>query len=308
MRWLCTTIVIAAFFVAAGITLCEGALHVRRRVQLSPPAFLRNLAWRDAAITAADGVVLKAWFLEPPPLTREKKARSGKCVAVLHGIGDTRMGAVGFAPLFLRHGYAVLTPDSRGHGESGGEIVTYGVREAGDVLLWAGWMRSQGCSEVVGLGESLGAAILLQSAGLRPGISPPFRAIVAECSYSSFPAIARERLARGTGLPPFAATIVVWPALFSGVSWARLRYGIDLWQVNPAEAAHRSSIPILLIHGLNDDRTSPQNSRAIAAADPLATLWLVPGAGHVRASAADPAGFEARVFDFLEPSPQKNQK
>jgi hypothetical protein len=50
---------------------------------------------------------------------------------------------------------------------------------------------------------------------------------------------------------------------------------------------------------LADDRTSPENSKRIAAADPGAKLWLVPAAGHVAASRVDPNGFESRVFQFL---------
>jgi pimeloyl-ACP methyl ester carboxylesterase len=278
-------------------------MHVRRNLALkTPPEYLRNLdfdrefTWRDAEMTASDGAVMRGWFLAPQQPT-------GRCAAVLHGIGDSRLGSLGFASMFLRHGYAVLTPDSRGHNQSGGEVVTYGVREAGDVLGWVDWMRGQGCQEVVGLGESLGAAILLEAAGARPG----FRAVVAECAYASFPAIGEERLARATGLPAAVADVLVWPVLFSGISWARLRYGVNLWRVDPAAAAGHSDVPILLIHGLADHRTSPDNSRVIAAAAPRARIWLVPGAGHVAASATDPIGFESRVFAFLAslPTPQK---
>ena len=39
----------------------------------------------------------------------------------------------GFAELFLSKGFAVLLPDSRGQGESGGDFPTYGVKETDDV-------------------------------------------------------------------------------------------------------------------------------------------------------------------------------
>jgi fermentation-respiration switch protein FrsA (DUF1100 family) len=236
----------------------------------------------------ADGAVLKGWFFEP-------ESPTGDCAIILHGIGDTRVGAIGFARMFLGHGYAVLTPDSRGHAESGGDIVTYGVLEADDVLRWVDWMHGQGCREVVGLGESLGASILLQAAGRKPA----FRALIGEGAYSSFPAIAVERVGRLSGLSPALARLAVWPSVAAGLVWARLRYGIDLWSVDPAESARQSGIPILLIHGVRDNLTSPDNSRAIAAAAAKAELWLVPNTGHVGASAVDPVAFESRVFDFL---------
>jgi alpha-beta hydrolase superfamily lysophospholipase len=282
---------VCVFSIVSGIVLCEGSLRVRRHDPISPASADRpgaGFRQTDAGIEAADHVVLRAWFLQPA-------APAARCVAVLHGIGDSRLGARGFAPMFLHAGYAVLLPDSRGHGQSGGAITTYGLLEADDVLRWAGWMRAHGCREVFGLGESLGAAILLEAAGRQPA----FNAIAAECSYSSFPAIAKERLARATQLPAFAAKAIVWPVMLAGMTYARIRYGIDLWRVDPAAAARKATIPILLIHGMDDRRTSTGNSRRIAAAAPRAKLWLVPGADHVSAYATDPRGFESRVLGFF---------
>lgn len=108
---------------------------------------------------------LRASWLEP-------KGHSDRCVLVLHGIGDSRASSVDyFAPVFLTNGYAVLAPDSRAHGESGGSIVTYGVLERFDTLAWAKWLRAKGCMKVYGLGESLGASILLQAAAEEPAFS-----------------------------------------------------------------------------------------------------------------------------------------
>ena len=97
---------------------------------------------------------------------------------------------MGYALLFLKNGYSVLAPESRGHGESRG-YVTYGVLEAEDTVRWLNWTKSQGVKAVFGLGESLGGAILLQSLAH----DADFRALVVECSYSSFKVVADERVA-----------------------------------------------------------------------------------------------------------------
>jgi dipeptidyl aminopeptidase/acylaminoacyl peptidase len=265
MRWFKSLLIaFVAFAIVSGIVLCEGSLRVRRHRPLPPEP-------RSVEIRAADGAVLRAWFLQPSHST-------GHCVAVLHGIGDTRLGAWGFSPMFLKAGYSVLLPDSRGHGDSGGEITTYGEKEADDAIRWAEWMRSRGCRDVFGLGESLGAAILLEAAGKQPA----FNALAAECAYSGFFAIAEERLARATQLPEFAARAIVTPVILSGIGYARIRYGIHLWDIDPTEAAQTSKTPILLIHGVADRRTSAENSRRIAARAPAVQLWLVPGAGSCR--------------------------
>jgi fermentation-respiration switch protein FrsA (DUF1100 family) len=116
---------------------------------------------------------------------------------VLHGIGDSRVGSAGFAPIFLQDGYSVLLPDSRGHGASEGKFVTYGLLEKHDTLAWAEWMRRAGCVKLYGLGESLGAAVLIQTVAIRP----VFAAIVAECAFADLREIAEYRVRSMLPLP-----------------------------------------------------------------------------------------------------------
>jgi uncharacterized protein len=247
-----------------------------------------DAAWRTATLRTKDGVTLQSWFVRPIHPT-------GACVVVLHGIADSKSGSAGFAPMFLAEGYSVLLPDSRGHGASGGEQVTYGLLEKYDVLEWAHWMRKQGCTRLYGLGESLGASILIQAAA----VEPQFQALVAECPYSDLRAVAEYRVGRMSNLPsPLAAPlakVVVASALF----YARLRYALDLNQVSPISSIRRTSTPILLIHGLQDTKTPYWHSQALAQASSHTELWLVRGADHVGASSADPKQFHERVLGWF---------
>jgi len=84
-------------------------------------------------------------------------------------------GSVGFAPMILDRGYALRSPDGRAHGESGSDLVTYGLLERYDVLDWAHWLLRFGCTQLYGLGESLGASVLIEATALEP----VFRAAVA---------------------------------------------------------------------------------------------------------------------------------
>src|SRR6476469_4314156 len=72
---------------------------------------------QEVSINAADSTVLKALYVHP-------KNFNGNSVILLHGITDNREGVAGYGNLFLDHGYAVLLPDARDHGESGGEMAT----------------------------------------------------------------------------------------------------------------------------------------------------------------------------------------
>jgi len=269
--------------VIAAALFCAATLHVRRLPPGSMEGYKRRFApadWEAVSISARDGAQLRAWFIRP-------KEYSGRCVAVLHGISDSRSGSVGFAPMFLERGYAVLAPDSRGHGESGGEFVTYGLLERYDVVDWAHWLKQSGCTAIYGLGESLGASVLIEATA----IEPVFEAAVAESPYSDLADIAEYRLTA----PAFLSKAIVR----GGMLYARLSYGLDFYQTSPLRAMAQTRTPILLIHGLKDDKTPPRHSQALACANRGAELWLVPGAGHTGAAATAPLEFRRRVLAWF---------
>jgi hypothetical protein len=114
--------------IIVGAIFCAAALHpskiVPRSVAPAPPDT------ETVEIAARDNAKLSAWWLRPVK-------QNGNCVIVLYGIGDSRVGSVRFSPMFLEKGYTVLVPDSRAHGASGGEFVTYGLLERHDVISWA---------------------------------------------------------------------------------------------------------------------------------------------------------------------------
>ena len=214
---------------------------------------------------------------------------------VLHGIGDSRQGSAGYAPLFLDEGYSVLLPDSRAHGSSGGELVTYGLLEKFDVLSWAHWLRQQDCNALYALGESLGGSVLIQAAPL----GTDFRAIIAESSFADLPTIAEFRVGQMFHLAPLLQSVIPSLLVRNSMIYANFRYGIDLRQVLPVESIRRVVTPILLIHGIADSRTPYWHSQALARANPNCVLWLVPNAEHTGAYSAMPSEFRRRVLGWF---------
>jgi fermentation-respiration switch protein FrsA (DUF1100 family) len=214
---------------------------------------------------------------------------------VLHGIGDSRQGSSGYAPLFLDEGYSVLLPDSRAHGSSGGDLVTYGLLEKSDVLSWAHWLRQHDCTALFALGESLGGSVLIQASAL----GPDFRAIVAESPFADLPAIAEFRVRQIFHFPPLLQSVIPSLLVRNSMIYAKFRYGIDLRQVQPIESISRTATPILLIHGLRDSRTPSWHSQALARADAQSVLWLVPHAEHTGVYSTTPTEFRRRVLGWF---------
>lgn len=274
----------AALF-GAGAVAAENAMRPpRRAVALVCPCMAHERC-ESVAIQSPDKVSLHAWYYMP-------ENPNGGAVILLHGVGSNREDTVALGNVFLKQGYTALEPDLRGHGESGG-LATYGALEDGDIRAWLDWLeRREGSTRIYGFGASLGAAVLLDSLKHETR----FRAVVAESSYFDFPSIARERIARM--LPPGLKWVAI-PFVDSGLAWARWRDGVDLRQASPADGLKSSKVPVLLIHGLEDDKTSPENSRHLASTNPAVQLWLVPGSGHADAWKTARSEFESRVNEWF---------
>jgi uncharacterized protein len=281
-------------FAASAPLVATFGLHVPR-IEASPAA-AESLArrtdstWKDVQVTAEDGARLSGWLFTP-------RAANGSAVIVLHGVADSRLGALGHAQFLLERGFTVLAPDSRGHGRSGGEMVTYGIRERGDIHSWANRLfEDPAVQRLYGVGLSLGGGVLLQSLNTEPR----FRAVVADSPFATFREIADERLQQVSHMPHF----MVWPIMRLGFAYARLRYGFDLRQASPAEAIRSTHVPILLIHGTADTNIPPHHSEELHAANPETTrLWLVKGAEHVDSLGTDPRAYEQKVTDWFAGHP-----
>lgn len=296
-RWVAAFLILACLlFLCAVVLLAEFGVRVPDHLRGAPPpvhadAIARetNSQWSAVQIPAADGVALRAWHFRAPN-------DHGDAVLLFHGVADSRSGVLAHARMLLRHGYSVLTPDSRGHGESEGDIITYGVREAADVRAWAEWLaRHHPAQRLYGLGESMGAAILLQS--LTAGV--PFRAVVAESPFATFREIASYRVAGFAGLRSnplrHLLPLLIEPAFL----YCRVRHGVDLYQASPLRAVETAVPPILLIHGTEDANVPPQHSERLREAGKTA-IWRVPGGHHVDAMAMNPVEFETRVVQWFE--------
>jgi uncharacterized protein len=289
-------ILYAVFCVVGGIFVADATLHpARRPITDDEVAAMRNTAakhaaeFEDVAITMPGGVTLSAWKLRP-------RNANGDAVILLHGLGDNRVGMVGYAQLFLAHGYIVLMPDARAHGISGGELATYGVLERNDIRAWSDFLEADHPRCIFGFGESMGAAQLLQS--LSAGSN--FCAVVAESPFADFREIAYDRMGQPFHLGPWVGRTLLRPLVEVAFLRARWKYRLDMQKISPEDSVATATVPVLLIHSQIDSNIPVRHSRLIHAGNPKTQLWEVSGADHCGAISEAPQEFERRVLEWFE--------
>ena len=247
---------------------------------------LAVIPFERVEITARDGIRLSARYYHT--------ADGAPLEIQFHGYrGSAIRDFCGGARFALEMGHNVLLVDQRANGASGGETITFGIRERYDVLDWIDYALKRFGAEVsIGLyGVSMGAATVLMAAGM-PELPDNVRGVVADCPYSSPEAIIRKVAREDMHLPAGLMMPLVRIA-------ARVIGGFSLSADSPVEAVRRAKIPILIVHG-EDDRFVPCSmSREIYAANPdRVQLETFPGAGHGLSYIVDYKRYRRLVVGF----------
>jgi hypothetical protein len=203
---------------------------------------------------------------------------------------------IGQATLLLHHGYGVVIMDSRAHGESGGNMATYGYLERQDTRAIIDKVdASEKPHNIYALGSSMGAAIALQSAAVDSRID----GVVAESSFSDL----REASYDYAGLhwSSWLGKTLFRPGTWTVISTAQKEGHFSVEEVSPEKSVRIRPFAVLLICDGADTILPCRHSQRIyrAAAGPK-ELWELPRAQHASAIGADPAEYERRVIGFLD--------
>ena len=261
-------------------SLAMGELLTRpARARIAPPAGLTPEAVR---IPYGDGQQVSGWFLP---------GQGGEgAVLLLHGVRSNRLQMLERARWLQGEGIASLLIDLPAHGESSGERITFGRREALGVRAALGWLRARLPGENVGaIGVSLGGASLLFAER-----QPELDALVLESVYPTIEDAVQDRLTTRFG--PAGARLA--PLLL-----LQLPLGLDLSaeQLRPIDAITGVHAPLLITAGTEDRSTRwPETEQLFAAAREPKTLWPVPGAAHVDLHDFGARAYEARLLPWLQ--------
>ena len=239
----------------------------------------------DRWLTSHDGLELHALYLP--------REDSHQYAVVCHGYGSIPQYGGKFAAKFYEMGYSVLAPAARAHERSGGRYAGMGWPERRDIVDWVDAIVEQDPqAEVVLFGISMGGATVMMTAG--EDLPENVKGIVEDCGYTTVWDIFEDELAVLYHLPSF-------PILTVTEQVARLRAGYGFREASALEQVKKAQVPILFIHGSEDNFVHTEMVYPLYEACPTAKeLLVVEGAGHGQAYSMDPALYMDTVFTFLD--------
>ncbi len=237
-------------------------------------------------ITTPDGFTLVGSYWP------SEDANAVPAILLLHGNGSNRHGIGPVQGWLSDAGYAVLSIDFRGHGESAAAPKSFGWFEAADAHAALAWLRARNGSDRVGVyGASLGGAAALL------GQDGPVRAdaLALNAVYPDIRTAVYNRIAAHSAAP---LAYVIKP-LLTYQSLFRLGVSPDL--IAPVRAIRRFRGPVMVIGGGADIYTPPNETRSLFEAAPRAdSLWILDGLSHDQAVGTPPDALRVRLLEFFD--------
>lgn len=258
----------------AGEVLSRPAAHL---IGEPPPDFPA----REVRLFTASGTSVIGWFAPGQP-------RSG-AVLLLHGVRADRTQMLRRARFLNHAGYAALLVDLPAHGESSGDRITFGAREAAGVKIALEYLRRELPGERVGIiGVSLGAASTVLAL---PKPAPD--AVILESMYPTIEEAVTDRLVMRLG------QVGAW--LVPPLLWQiPLRVGVHAEDIRPIQHLPSLGAPVLIAAGSEDKHTTwTETQRLFDSAIEPKELWRVEGAAHVDLHAFQPDVYERKILRFL---------
>ena len=232
-------------------------------------AMIRKLKEKDyerVNITSFDGLRLTGRYYHA--------SDDAPLVIMFHGYtGTPSRDFCGGADICFSCGYNALIIEQRAHCGSEGHTISFGINERRDVISWIEYAsgRFGEDKKILIVGISMGAASVLMSAGL--GLPGNVRGIIADCPFGY-----TEKIIRHVGEVRKLPIGILFPFIRLG---ARLFGGFDLLGADCVSAVRDIKIPVMIIHGEDDDFVPPKMSEEIALANPeYIERYTFPGARH----------------------------
>lgn len=233
-----------------------------------------------------DEAIVRGWLLEPAHSPRGT-------LLMLHGIRSSKSALLDAAQRHAAEGFRTIVVDSRGHGESSGPFLTYGVKEARDLVALTDALEGDALLSppLIILGTSYGAATAIQYAALDPRVDFTIAIAPFASLHDVVPAYIERVLGPLAGLVPSSMVEEI-------LGECQRLADFDPAHASPLEAAARIHHPVRLLHSQDDERIPVAHARRIAGELEDVELLEIEGASHTDTPSA--AGVQATIAGWLD--------
>lgn len=249
--------------------------------------WLETQEMEHITIKARDGIELHADYFPA-------EEKSNKLVICNHGYtGRGMKDCSSISVFFHRIGYDCLIVDHRGHGNSGGDYIGFGILDRYDCKKWIEYIdkRFEKSKQILLYGVSMGGTTILMTSAFSD-LSDSVKAIVADCAFTSPYEVFKHVLKKDYHLPPF-------PIMNISNSICRKKAGYSFDEYSTLDAVRETKVPILFIHGMDDNFVplymTKQNYEACQSEK---DIMLVENAGHGAAYYENPLTYEEKIEEF----------
>ncbi len=249
--------------------------------------WLKKQSLENVQILSYDNLHLHGKYLKA-------KEKTNQVILLVHGYTSCSTDMAGFAHLFYeKYGFHIFMPDLRGHGKSDGNYIGFGWHERLEIIDWIQYIIKRFGKEVeiVLLGISMGGSTVLMTSG--ENLPNNVKLIISDCAYDSIKNILAYHTKRMYKLPTFPLLNVT-----DFITKLYAKYSFKNGKVY--EQVKKSEVPILFIHGGNDDFVPTEMVYHLyEQANCDKSLLVVEGAGHGEAYDTNPNAYEQALESFL---------
>lgn len=243
-----------------------------------------KVKFEKVSMQSGDGTTLSARFFD---------AGSEKTVIVVHGFGQSYQEMQPYCKFFYEKKFNVLAVDNRAHGDSEGAFVGFGWLDRFDILSWCTFLNEKKKDQKILLfGLSMGATAVCCCAGEQ--LPNNVCAIVSDCAFAN----AERQITFVLRKYKFISKVLQ----FHLASFAKRVHNFNIKDIDATGQVKHSQVPILFIHGGEDNYVPLENLSILYNATPenLRHKYVVEGAGHAKSYAVAGVLYEKKLIDFLK--------
>ena len=251
--------------------ICSSKSENIIRFPLSDPAYVKWLESKAEKVVMrnSDGKKLSG-------LSLNNYDTSHSYIIICHPLTLNSRDMALYAYHFYDLGFNVILPDSRGYGEGEYNKTSFGYFEKRDILDWVnGIVKKDENAKIFLFGVGMGGSTVLMASELN--LPDNVKGIISDSAYSGVKELFKENINEFYSVPSFPATQIA-------SLYVKATEGWSFGDADVVESVKKAQVPILIIHGGEDEIVPVEQSNDLYEACPVkgSDHILIRGAMHAQ--------------------------